>query len=152
MLIGPRIIKTNFVPSLTPYCAAHISEPLCHIINLSIGKWYRTECVESCQSNTDFRFKSGNHELPENYRPVSVLPVLSKILEKAVHRQFIDFLESNNLLSESQFGFRKRRSTKLAATLHCDDIRSEMNKGNFVGVVYLDLSTTQQTFCVRCEG
>ena len=90
-------------------------------------------------------FKSGNHELPENYRPVSVLPVLSKILEKAVHRQFIDFLESDNLLSESQFGFRKRRSTKLAATLLCDDIRSEMNKGNFVGVVYLDLSKAFDT-------
>ena len=90
-------------------------------------------------------FKSGNHELPENYRPVSVLPVLSKILEKAVHRQFIDFLDSNNLLSESQFGFRKRRSTKLAATLLCDDIRSEMNKGNFVGVVYLDLSKAFDT-------
>ena len=90
-------------------------------------------------------FKSGNHELPESYRPVSVLPVLSKILEKAVHRQFIDFLESNNLLSESQFRFRKRRFTKLAATLLCDDIRSEINKGNFVGVVYLDLSKAFDT-------
>ena len=76
-----------------------------------------------------------------------MLPVLLKVLpvEKAVHRQFIDFLESNNLLSESQFGFRKRQSTKLAATLLCDDIRREMNKGNFVGVVYLDLSKAFDT-------
>ena len=92
-------------------------------------------------------FMSGNHEPPENYRLIFVLPVLLKILlvEKAVHRQFIDFFESNNLSSESQFGFRKRRSTKLAATLLCDDIRSEMNKGNFVGVVYLDLSKAFDT-------
>ena len=74
-----------------------------------------------------------------------MLPVLSKILEKAVHHQIIDFLESNSLLSESQFGFRKYRSTKLAAALLCDDIRSEMNKGNLVGIVYLDLSKAFDT-------
>ena len=124
-------------PGLLKDCAAHISGPLCNIINLFIESGTVPSVWKAAKVTPIF--KSGNYELPENYRPVSVLPVLLKILEKAVHRQLIDFLESNNLLSESQFGFRKRRSTKLAATLLCDDIRSEMNKGNFVGVVYLDL-------------
>ena len=40
---------------------------------------------------------SGNHELPQDYRPISVLAVLSKILEKAVNHQIIDFLESSGV-------------------------------------------------------
>ena len=71
--------------------------------------------------------------------------VLSKILEKAVHRQLLDFLENNSLLNESQYGFRKHRSTKLAATLLCDDIRKSMDNGNLVGVLYLDLSKAFDT-------
>ena len=90
-------------------------------------------------------FKSGNHKLPANYRPISVLPVISKIIEKAVHHQFLKFLEDNKLLTESQFGFCKYRSTKLAAALLCDDIRREMNNGNMVGAVYLDLSKAFDT-------
>ena len=90
-------------------------------------------------------FKSGNHDLPENYRPISVLPVLSKVFEKAVHYQFLQFLETNKLLSDSQFGFRKYRSTKLAAALLCDNIRKEMNNGNMIGAVYLDLSKAFDT-------
>ena len=85
-------------------------------------------------------FKSGSYELPENYRPVSVLPVISKIIEKAVHHQFLEFLESNKFLSQFQFGFRKHRSTKLTSALLCDDIRKEMNNEKMAGVVYLDLS------------
>ena len=74
-------------------------------------------------------FKSGNSEHVKNYQPISVLPVLSKILEKAVHQQLYNFLESNNLLYDCQFGFRKACSTKLATTLFCDKIQKEMDKG-----------------------
>ena len=88
-------------PGLLKDCAAHISGPLCHIINLSIDSG-TVPSVWKAAKVTSPIFKSGNHEFPENYRPVSVLPVFSKILEKGVHRQFIDFLESNNLLFESQ--------------------------------------------------
>lgn len=85
-------------------------------------------------------FKSGNNDLPENYRPISVLPMLSKVFEKAVYYQLLQFLETNKLLSDLQFGFRKYRSTKLAAALLCDNVRKEMNNGNMIGAVYLDLS------------
>jgi len=50
----------------------------------------------------------------KNYRPVSILPVLSKLLEKAVNQQLHEYLQSNNLLYNSQFRFRKNCSTKLA--------------------------------------
>ena len=47
-----------------------------------------------------------------NYRPVSILSVVSKILEKAVHSQLVKFLEQNNILFDFQSGFRSRFSTE----------------------------------------
>jgi hypothetical protein len=57
-----------------------------------------------------------------------VLPVLSKLIEKAVNKQLLDYLEGNNLLNNCQYGFRKHHSTKLAATLLCDNIRRDLSK------------------------
>ena len=88
-------------PGLLKDCAAHISRPLCHIINLSIDSG-TVPSVWKAAKETSPIFKSANHEFPQNYRPVSVQLVLSKILEKGVRRQFIYFLESINLLFESQ--------------------------------------------------
>ena len=53
--------------------------------------------------------------------------------------------KDNKLLSESQYGFRKRRSTKLAAALLYGDFQKEMNNGNMVGAVHLDLSKVLDT-------
>ena len=89
--------------------------------------------------------KSGPADLPENYRPISILPVLSKILEKAVHIQLINFIEENKLLSKAQFGYRYKRSTDLAATLLTDKIRREVDQGKLVGVVFIDLSRAFNT-------
>ena len=80
-------------------------------------------------------FKSGSHDLLENYRLISVLPVFSKVFEEAVHYQLLQFLETNKLLSDSQFGFRKYRPTKLATALLFDNIRKEVNIGNMIGAV-----------------
>ena len=50
--------------------------------------------------------KNGDNELVTNYRPVSILPVASKVFETLIHRQLYHYLDSNNLLSSAQFGFR----------------------------------------------
>lgn len=70
-------------------------------------------------------FKAGDASDPDNYRPISVLPILSKILEKTVHSQLIEYFESENLLSDFQFGFRANRSTELASTLFIDPIHRQ---------------------------
>ena len=51
-----------------------------------------------------------------DYRPISLLSVESKVLEKAVHNQLVNYLESNNLLSRNQYGFQKGHSTQAAVT------------------------------------
>ena len=89
--------------------------------------------------------KSGDMKTPGNYRPISVLPIFSKILERAIHSQLSEYLEQHQLLTDSQFGYRRKRSTKLASTLLCDDIRSSIDKGNFVGAVFIDLTKAFDT-------
>lgn len=130
-------------------CATVIAKPLAHIINLS----NKSSTVPALWKSAKVKpiFKSGDSDLVENFRPISILPI-SKILEKAVHRQFYNFLENNKLLNDCQFGFRRNRSTKLAATLFCDKIRKEMDNGKLIGCVYLDLSwySFGQITCVWC--
>jgi hypothetical protein len=89
--------------------------------------------------------KKGAHNNPENYRPISVLLVLSKVLERALHQQLSEFLKEQNLLTKYQFGYRSNRSTNLAATLFLDDIRREVDVGNMVGAVFIDLSKAFDT-------
>ena len=70
-------------------------------------------------------FQSGNKSDSDNYRSISVLPILSKLLEKFVPKQLIDHLEKNCILFNFQFGFRFKRSTELAVTLLTDHLGSK---------------------------
>ena len=56
-------------------------------------------------------FKAKDKQLLNNYRPISLLPVVSKILEKIVHKRLYGFMNSQNLLFSSQYGFRNKHST-----------------------------------------
>ena len=89
--------------------------------------------------------KKGNTNDYNNYRSISVLITCSKILKSTVHKQLIDHLETNNLLSKTQFGYRKNRSTELATILLSDNIRKAVNEGHLVGVLYVDLSKAFET-------
>ena len=85
--------------------------------------------------------KSGDKNNNDNYRPISVLPTLSKLLEKAVHNQS-QYLEENDLLNIFQIGYRDKRSTQLATTLLFDEIREAAEK---VGALFLGLSKAFDT-------
>ena len=90
--------------------------------------------------------QKGNTSDPSNYRLISVLPVLSKILEKkAVHVQMMKYLESNNLITDRQYSYRQKRSTNMATTLLLDSIKKEVDKGLLVGATFIDLSKAFDT-------
>ncbi len=61
-------------------------------------------------------YKSGKRSSMDNYRPISILPVLSKVFEKVVQKQLYEYLEKNSLLSPNQFALRKHRSTQHPVT------------------------------------
>ena len=66
-------------------------------------------------------YKSVDRRKCENYRPIFMLPIVSKIFEKEVFRQLYGYLSSNSLLSSFQSGFRPKHSTLSALIQLCDD-------------------------------
>ena len=90
-------------------------------------------------------FKSGDRSDPNNYRPITILPKMSKILEKVVHSQVYSYLEENQILTPKQFGFRPKLSTEIALAHFTDNILGNMDKGLITGAVFLDLSKAFDT-------
>ena len=121
-----KLVKAEITPAIT------------HIINLSIT-----------QSKFPSQFKkakvvplhkSGDLLNPKNFRPVAILPVWSKVLERAVFQQIIDYFESNKLLHPSHHGFRANHNTTTALLEMYDTWVEAMDKGEATGVCFLDMS------------
>ena len=115
----------------------HIVKPMTHIMNISLNggsvpnEWKNARITPL--------FKSGDLTNPKNYRPISVLCVLSKVLEKIVFKQVYKYLEANNILIPNQYGFRPDHSTSLALFELTENIRKAIDSGNVVAVVTKDL-------------
>ena len=128
-----------------------IVTPVTHIINISIN----TETVPAAfkEAKVIPLFKKGSTLDPGNYRPVSILSVLSKILERAAHSQLSDYLEKRGLLFENQSGFRGGYSTDSSLIGLTDFIKGELGKGNLVGMVLIDLQKAFDTVdhAILCE-
>ena len=90
-------------------------------------------------------FKKGNAELFENYRPISILPILGKILEKVIYKRFYSFLSAKNVLSSNQFGFRKGRSTAHALHSSVKLIKDAMENNMHTIGIFIDLSKAFDT-------
>ena len=84
--------------------------------------------------------KKGDIKLITNFRPISVLPVISKIFETVICDQLSHYLESNNLLCPQQYGFTKNSSTELAALEVIDRLLNQLNKHKIPINLYLDFA------------
>ena len=88
-------------------------------------------------------YKSGDRSNMSNYRPITVLPILSKILERLVHTQIYSYLSENKILSQS--GFRPKLSTSTALAFFTDSILDNADNGLTTASVFLDLSKAFDT-------
>ena len=84
-------------------------------------------------------YKSGPAEIPGNYRPISILPILSKIVERHVHDQFVSYLNTNDLIYANQSGFRAFHSCQTALTHLIDCWSKHVAARDLVGMITLDL-------------
>ena len=90
-------------------------------------------------------YKNGQRSIPGNYRPISVLPAISKIMERILYDQLYNYLTKFELLSDSQFGFRKFHSTA-SALLDCtNDWYVNLDRKMFNLVVLIDLKKAFHT-------
>ena len=118
--------------------AIHIAKPIAFIINLTISNGsipyeWKTAKVTPIH-------KSDSKDDTNNYRPISVLPLLSKLMERAVQVQLVDFFTKNRVLSIHQSGFRKQHSTQTSITYLTDYILERMDNQHMTGAVFIDLS------------
>ena len=91
--------------------------------------------------------KDGDHEVPNNNRPISLLPVLSKVAEKIALIQFNDFLTKQDKLAQHQSGNRKKHSTETLSLLVTDHIFRAIDQQQLTAMVVIDLSKAFDSIC-----
>jgi len=120
-----------------------LKDPITHIINLSIAT--NTVPDDLKQARVKPLFKKNSRSEVGNYRPISILNVVSKILEKAVYVQLDQYLSDHKLLYSHQSGFRGSYSTDTCLIHLTDHVRTQISKGNYTGMVMLDLQKAFDT-------
>ena len=120
-----------------------ISNPLTLIINQSLSTGIFPNKLKVAKVVPVFKKDDPHH--PGNYRPISLLPAISKIFEKVVYKQVYNYMNENNLLYKSQYGFRKRHSTEFAAMEVTDTIFKDLDKKKVPLAIFLDFSKAFDT-------
>ena len=90
-------------------------------------------------------YKQGDRMNVNNYRPITILPIISKLLERAVHDQLYKYLIAKQILAKEQFGFRAKKSTDAALIHFTDKVLTCMDSGQITGAAFLDLSKAFDT-------
>ena len=118
-------------------------KPITQICNLSINKSsfpnsYKVEKLKPI-------YKKGSKTDMKNYRPISLLPLISKILEKVIHDQTQTYLSENDILYNYQSGFRKSYSTDHCLAYLADLISRGFDQGLYRGMILIDLQKAFDT-------
>ena len=127
----------NLPVAILKQISSIISPVLEYLINFSINSGTFPDCLKV--SRVVPLYKGGNELDCSNYRPISILNIFSKILEKVVHKQLYHYFEQNNILDDSQFGFRRNRSTTQALLRHTNYIYESLDNDKLLFSLYLDL-------------
>ncbi|KAL0860028.1 hypothetical protein ABMA27_010343 [Loxostege sticticalis] len=121
----------------------HIARELSNCINL---------CLEAGEFPTSLKtakvtpiFKSGSRLDSNNYRPISVLPVLSKIFERVIYNRLVIYLDSINYLYSQQYGFRSKSSTLSATADLVTKIKNSIDEKNICLGIFIDLKKAFDT-------
>ena len=128
---------------LLQIAAPAITQPLTKIFNTAIDlgqfplEWKAARVIPI--------FKKGQRTILDNYRPISILPVVSKLMERILYNQLSKYLEKESILSEYQFGFRSRHSTTTTLIDCTNEWYVNMDRGHYNLVVFLDIKKAFDT-------
>ena len=132
--ISPRILKE---------AKNELILPLSVLFNKSLNSG-KVPCEWKLANVTPI-FKKGNKSLPGNYRPISLTSVVCKLMETIIRDKIVNYLEENNIIKDSQHGFRHRRSclTNLLDFFH--DVYKAYDESRAVDIIYLDFQKAFDT-------
>ena len=128
---------------MVKHVAPFICDPLTYVFNLSLGQGTVPEALKAARVVPVF--KKGDRKDVSNYRPISILPCFSKILEKLMFTRLHKFLIDNNCIYDYQFGFLPGRSTSHALIHFSDIVINAFEENHFVSGTFLDLSKAFDT-------
>lgn len=126
--INTRIFKATYMS---------ISGAIVHFLNLCLQQGVFPTLLKRAVVKPIY--KAGDKQQFSNYRPISLLPVLSKLLEKLIYSRLNGHLDENNILNDNQFGFRKGRSTYMPLLLFYEKVTSALEANRITCGLYLDL-------------
>jgi hypothetical protein len=136
---GHDNIKSDIVKSV----AHEISYPLTILLNLSLSTGKVPNDMKIAKVVPIY--KKDSPEEFGNYRPVSVLPTFSKILERIVHNRCYSFLVKNNILYQKQYGFRNKHTTYMAVLDFVKNISDAIDNDKLTLGIFMDLSKAFDT-------
>ena len=136
---GPYSIPVYLLKILSTY----IAEPLATLVNSSFENGIFPDKLKIGKVNP--LHKKESTDSPSNYRPISILSVFSKIIEKLMHKRLYNFLDTFELLYPLQFGFREKHSTMHALLSLTEAIKHSIDSGNFGCGIFLDLQKAFDT-------
>ena len=120
-----------------------LASPITNLINLSISL---SSFPDDCKiAKLKPLYKKEAKTKPKNYRPISLLPLISKIIERIIHDQTQVFLDENKILFTYQSGFRKHYSTDTCLSYLTDRVRNGFEKGSLTGMILIDLQKAFDT-------
>ena len=132
--INPNVVRCSY---------GELFYPLFHICKQSIKFGIFPDKMKIAKIKPVF--KSGETEIVSNYRPISILPVFSKLLERIMYNRLYSHVTSNNLLYEKQFGFQNKCSTEYAILQLAKEIYSSFNENEYTLGIFIDLSKAFDT-------
>ena len=118
-------------------CASPITESITYLFNLSI-RTSKFPCDWKNAVVTPIFKRRGRESDPSNYRPVSLLPSLGKVLDAIQSEHLLSYLNSNHLLNKHQFGFLPRRSTVTQLAYVVDTWLRDLDNGNQISAIFMD--------------
>ena len=132
--VGVDCISTKIIKVI----AVFIAEPLAHIVNLSVelGKFPDELKIGKVIPV----YKCNDPQLIDNYRPITVLNVICKIIERAIYNKIYPYFSKCQIISKSQNGFCPGRSTESAATDFLEFVYNRLDNKKYVAALFFDLS------------
>ena len=120
-----------------------IIEPLIYLFNLVLNTGIFPDDMKLAKVTPIY--KSGERTNCGNYKPISIISVVAKILEKIIYNQIFDFLKQNSILADQQSGFRPFHSTETTLIHSANQCLINMDKGLISGFLFLDLKKAFDT-------
>jgi hypothetical protein len=116
-----------------------VTSPITYLANQIFSQAIYPDCLKRAVIRPVYK-KSGDATSISNYRPISVLPALNKIIESLLLHRLVNFLESNNFFDSTQFAFRKFSGVDLALSEFYHAVNVALDKKEVVGAVFIDVA------------